>query len=273
MTIFEAILLGIVQGLTEFLPISSSAHLVFVPYLLRWQLDPESAFAFNVLVQMGTLLAVNVYFRRDLSTVFAGMFRALLNRRPFATPEARLGWYLILATIPAGIAGLLVKDLVEAAFNSPAASAVFLLITAGLLIAAERLPRPRTTGGQVNALDALVMGCMQAATIFPGISRSGATIAGGLFRGLERRAAARFSFLMSIPIMIAAGLHAFLGLTHIENLDALLPVILVGFLTAAVVGYLSIHWLLGYLQKHSLSAFAGYCAAAGALVLAVTFLR
>ena len=119
MTLIEAIILGIIQGLTEFIPVSSSAHLVLVPYLLNWQIDPQINFAFDVLVQLGTLLAVLIYFRQDLIQVILGFTRAVLARRPFETPAARLGWFLILATIPAGLAGLLVKDLVEAAFNSP----------------------------------------------------------------------------------------------------------------------------------------------------------
>lgn len=273
MSLLESILLGIVQGLTEFLPVSSSAHLVFVPFLLGWKIDPQINFIFDVLVQLGTLLAVIIYFRQDLVKVIAGFIRGLLTGKPFATQEARLGWYLILATIPAGLAGLLFKDLVEAAFNSPPAAAGFLLFTAALLFSSERLARRRNDGDQITWLDALVMGLFQAFAIFPGVSRSGATISGGLFRGLDRRSAARFSFLMSIPIMLAAGLVAGIDLVRLPNLLDALPVVSVGFIAAAVVGYFSIHWLLGYLQKHSFTAFAIYCTATASLVLIVSILR
>jgi undecaprenyl-diphosphatase len=273
MTILEAILLGIIQGLTEFLPISSSAHLVIVPYLFNWQIDPQINFAFDVLVQLGTLLAVIVYFWSDLLQIITGFVRALLARRPFGTPEARLGWYIILATIPAGLAGLLVKDLVEAAFNSPQVTAGFLFVTAALLVVSERIGKRSRGLAEISTRDALVMGLMQALSIFPGISRSGSTIAGGLLSGLDRRAAARFSFLMAIPIMLAAGLLAALDLAEVPNFTSMLPVIAVGFIAAAVVGYLSIRWLLAFLQKHSLTVFAVYCACAGGLVLIVSLLR
>jgi undecaprenyl-diphosphatase len=273
MTILQAIILGIIQGLTEFLPVSSSAHLVLVPYLLNWQIDPQINFAFDVLVQLGTLLAVIVYFRKDLIQVIAGFVRALLVRQPFATAEARLGWLLILATIPAGLAGLLVKDLVEAAFNSPQISAAFLFVTAALLISSDRFGQHSRGLDKINTLDAVAMGLLQALSIFPGVSRSGATISAGLFRHLDRRAAARFSFLMSIPIMLAAGLLAALDLIKIPGFASMLPVIAAGFIAAAVVGYLAIQWFLGFLQKHSLTAFAIYCAAAGALVLIVSLFR
>jgi undecaprenyl-diphosphatase len=273
MTLIEAIILGIIQGLTEFIPISSSAHLVLVPYLLNWQIDPQINFAFDVLVQLGTLLAVLVYFRQDLIEVILGFTRALVARRPFETHAARLGWFLILATIPAGLAGLLVKDMVEAAFNSPQISAAFLFVTAALMVTSERVGRRNRGLDQINRLDAVVMGFMQALAIFPGISRSGATIAGGLFRSLDRRTAARFSFLMSIPIMFAAGLMAALDLVQIPGFASMLPVVGAGFVAAAIVGYLAIHWLLGFLQKHSLTAFAIYCTAAGSLVLLVSLLR
>lgn len=273
MSLLQAIILGIIQGLTEYLPVSSSAHLVFVPYLLGWQLDPEVSFVFNVLVQLGTLLAVIVYFWRDLREVLSAWVVGIRSRAPLATPRSRLGWYLILATIPAGIAGLLLKDAVEAAFQSHIFTALFLLVTAALLLTSERFAAQKRNLEDMTARDALVMGLMQALAIFPGISRSGSTIAGGMFSGMERRPAARFSFLMSIPIMVAAGAAAAADLFAFPNFSAVLPLVAAGFIVAAVVGYLSIHWLLGYLQRNSLSSFAWYCFIAAAIVLVTALLR
>jgi undecaprenyl-diphosphatase len=271
MSMLQAIILGIIQGLTEFLPVSSSAHLVLVPFFFGWSLPADQAFAFDVLVQMGTLLAVIVYFRKDLLQIVVGFLQGIIQRRPFGSPQANMGWYLILATIPAGIFGLLVKDKVEAAFQSPVATALFLLGTAAILFISEWIGKRTRPLESLTWKDALWIGCAQAISIFPGISRSGSTIAGGLLRNIERKSAARFSFLMSIPIMLAAGLLAVLDLMKIPNLSEFLPIISAGFLTAAVVGYLSIHWLLSYLTRHSLRSFAIYCIAVALVTLIVAY--
>lgn len=267
MTILHGIILGVIQGLTEFLPISSSAHLVLVPYLAGWEFPAEQIFPFDVLVQMGTLVAVIIYFWKDLWNVARAWISGLAQRRPFESADSRLGWYLILATIPAGIIGLAIKDTVEAAFQSPVATAGFLFLTAALLFLAERVGRRARTLDTVNWKDALVIGLFQALSIFPGVSRSGSTITGGMLRNLDRPAAARFSFLMSVPVMIAAGGLSLGDLVDIPNLSQFLPVILAGFLAAGVVGYLSIRWLLAYLTRHSLIVFSIYCIILGALVI------
>ncbi len=270
MTFFQSLILGIVQGLTEFLPISSSGHLVLVPHFLGWHLDQRYVFAFDVLVQLGTLVAVIVYFWDDLWRIAWGWLIALIRRRPFATAEARLGWYLILATLPAVVGGLLLADRVEAAFTSPRAVGGFLFLTAALLFAADRLGRLARPFAALDALDALVMGLFQVLALFPGVSRSGSTIAGGLFRGLERPAAARFSFLMSVPVMLGAGA---LTLAHLiqqpQVAHEAFPVLTVGFLSAALSGYLAIRWLLRYLMSHDLKVFVAYCILVGALALAL----
>ncbi len=271
MSLLEAIILGIIQGLTEFLPISSSAHLVLVPFLLGWEIPEEQVFPFGVLVQLGTLLAVILYFRKDLWEIIKAFVQGLLSRKPFADHNSRLGWYLILATIPAGLIGLLVKDLVEAAFNSPAATGFFLLLTAGLLFLAERIGKRDRPLEAITWKDALAMGGAQILSIFPGVSRSGSTMAGGLSRHLERPAAARFSFLMSIPVMLAAGILAGTDLMEMSNLGSFLPALAAGFIAAAVVGYASIHWLLSYLVRHSLRAFAIYCIILAAVTLIVFY--
>lgn len=273
MTLLQSIILGIVQGLTEFLPISSSAHLVLVPYWFNWNIPADQVFSFDVLVQLGTLLAVIIYFWKDLWQIIRAWVQALLHKTPFATQEARLGWYLILASIPAALAGVTIKDLVESAFGSPVATAIFLFITALLLVLAEWLGKRQRTLTEFTWLDALIMGIGQAVALFPGVSRSGATIAAGMFRHLDRPAAARFSFIMSIPVMLGAGLLSALNLKDIQNLGSFLPTLLAGFLAAAVVGYLSIHWLLRLLQRHSLYVFAFYCVLVGALTLGLSAIR
>ncbi len=271
MTIFQAIILGIIQGLTEFLPISSSAHLVLTPFLFNWQIPEDQIFPFNVLVQLGTLVAVIIYFRKDLWQIIKEVLAGLINRQPFASPDSRLGWYLVLATIPAGLLGLAIKDVVEQAFNSPVATAMFLFGTAALLVIAEKLGKRQNTVNQMSWIDALIIGVFQAFAIFPGISRSGATITGGMLRKLDRKSAGRFSFLMSIPAMLAAGLLSVLDLLEVANLSAFLPVMAIGFISAAVVGYLSISWLLNYLAKRSLYAFSIYCAVFGTICLIVAY--
>lgn len=273
MTIIQSIILGIVQGLTEFLPISSSAHLVLVPYLLNWNIPESQVFPFDVLVQLGTLAAVIIYFWSDLWTIIKAFFRGLIQRKPFADQQSRMGWYLILASVPAAFSGMLLKSKVEAAFNSAMVTTLFLILTAVMLILAEVFGKRKRSFSQINWLDALWMGIFQALSIFPGVSRSGSSITGGMTRQLDRPSAARFSFLMSIPVMLGAGLVSVKDLLEVPNLSSFLPVMAIGFIVAGIVGYLSIHWLLSFLGKRSLFYFAVYCILLAALVLGVNALR
>jgi len=268
MTIFQAILLGVVQGITEFLPISSSGHLVILPFFLNWQLPPKETFIFNVLVQIGTLAAVIIYFRKDLALIVVEFFKQLFRGTPFATHEARMGWMLIAATIPAGLAGLFFADVVEEAFSSPLLAGIALLVTAGLMLLAERVSQNIGDDRDITFVTALVMGLMQVLAMLPGISRSGSTISGGMLRHLRREAAARFSFLMSVPIMLAAGgLSTYQMVTEVSDLSAFLPIMATGFLTALVVGYIAIRWLLKFLTSHSLVYFSVYCFLLGSLTI------
>lgn len=273
MTLFQAILLGIIQGITEFLPISSSAHLVITPFFLNWKIPSQDAFIFDVVVQLGTLVAVLAFFSHDLMVITRSLGKGIRLGQPFYNTQAKLGWLLILATIPAGLIGLLLKDWVEAAFNNVAATGFFLLITAVLLLLAEKFGRRTRKLEQLSWMDALWMGFFQAASIFPGISRSGSSIAGGLFRDLERTASARFSFLMSVPIMVLAGIAAIYDLIQTGQAIQQLPPLAAGFVTSALVGYLSIRWLLAYLNKNSLNWFALYCSVIGLLTLSMTGIR
>ena len=271
MTILQAIILGVIQGLTEFLPISSSGHLVILPYLLGWSIPAEQIFPFDVLVQLGTLVAVIVYFRKDIIEIFKAMFADFKTKKPGSSSESRLGWFLILATIPAGAAGLLLKDVVEQAFGSPSAAAFFLFGTALLLILAELIGKRERDLSDLHWYDALWIGLFQVLALFPGLSRSGSCMAGGMTRHLERRSAGRFSFLMAIPVMAAAGLLSIFDLLKVPKLGQFIPVMLVGFIIAGVVGYFSISWLMNFVQSHSLFIFAGYCLFLGAAVLAFGF--
>lgn len=270
MTVIQSIILGIVQGLTEFLPISSSGHLVIVPFLLHWDIPPYQAFVFDVLVQVATLVAVLAFFWKDYYVILRGMLRGLRRRRPFESQPARLGWYILLSAVPAGVAGLLLKNTVEMAFANPMMTSFALLATALLLVIAERVGKRQRILDNITWIDALIIGFYQILALFPGLSRSGSTIAGGMTRDLDRPAAARFSFLMAVPIMLAAGLSATLDLMAIPNLATILPVFIPGFIAAAVVGYLAIGWLLSFLTRYSLYYFAAYCASVGLIVLLVT---
>jgi undecaprenyl-diphosphatase len=273
MTLLQSIILGIIQGITEFLPISSSAHLVITPYLLGWHIPAQDGFIFDVLVQLGTLLAVIIYFRRDLYKIISAVINGLIRRQPFSDPMSRLGWLLVLATIPAVIAGILFKDLIEQAFGSPPAAALFLLGTALLLVIAEQVGKRMRQLDTITWMDALIVGIFQAISLLPGISRSGSTITGGMIRNLDRPAAARFSFLMSVPVMIGAGALAVVDLIKTPNFSMQIPTVMAGFIIAAIVGYLSIRWLLAFLVKRPLYLFAIYCVLVSIIVLIFYFIR
>ncbi len=273
MTVFQALILGIVQGATEFLPVSSSGHLVLVPWLLGWQLDPQAAFVFDVLVQWGTLLAVIAYFWRELVDLVRAAVLGLIHGHPFESPSARLAWLLVLASLPAAVLGLAFKDIVEATFGQPAMVFGFLLVTSAVLAVSEWLGHRSRSMDSLRWTDALWIGFAQVLALFPGVSRSGSTIAGGMTRNLRRPDAARFAFLMSVPIMIGAGLVALRDLMGLPDVGAQLGNLAIGFLAAAVVGYLAIRWLLRYLSHRPLTVFIVYTALVGLVGLALSIWR
>lgn len=267
MTLLHAFILGIVQGLTEFIPVSSTAHLLIAEKLLGVPSDART-FAFSVIIQLGTVFALLLFFFKDIWQITEAFFLGIKNRKPFESLNSRLGWLVLIATIPALIAGFLLKDLVESMFKDPLTLAgIRLLITAGLLTAVEYFDRRERTLESATWLDALSVGLFQALAIFPGASRSGATIAGGMVRGFDRPSAARFAFLMSALILLAAGAYQTIKVIDMAGTLNFLPFLLTGAVTAAVVGWLSIKWLIGYLSKHSLYIFAVYCAIVGAILL------
>lgn len=265
MAVFQAFLLGIIQGLTEFIPVSSTAHLLISQSILNIPAD-DAMFSFLIIVQLGTIVSLLAFYWKDLLSLVKAFFA-----KPFSSQENKLAWYIIIATIPALLAGYLLKDAVEALFKQPMLEASIRLFSAATLLSlAEWLTRKDRILGSMTWLDALVIGLFQIIAVFPGASRSGSTISGGMFRGFDRPSAARFAFLMSVPVMLAAGGYEMLDVIKMPNLGEFLPLLAVGFVTAAIVGWFAIKWLIGYLSKHSLYVFAGYCAVIGTIVF---FLR
>ena len=261
MNLFHSFLLGVIQGLTEFIPVSSTAHLLIGQRLLGLPAD-DAMFSFLVIVQLGTLVSLFAFYWKDLLAIA----KATLDFRR-STPERNLGLYIIIATIPALLAGYLLKDAVEALFRQPMLEASIRLFTAAVLLTLAELFSKKNRSLQSMAwLDALFIGIMQVISVFPGASRSGTTISGGMFRGFDRPSAARFAFLMSVPVLLAAGGYEMLDVIKMPNLSEFLPLLAVGFITAAVVGWFAIKWLINYLSKHSLYVFAAYCAVVGAIV-------
>lgn len=251
----QAAFLGIVQGLTEFIPISSSGHLVLAPRLFGWH-DP--GLAFDVAVHLGTLLALLIYFRKEWIALIKGFFSSFAHSPSEWTRDMRLAWMLVLASIPAGIAGALLSDTVENHLRTPALVALLLLAGAAIMIGAEALGTRTRPFEDLKAWDAGVMGLSQMLALAPGVSRSGATISAGMYDGLDRTAAARFAFLMSGPAIAGAGLwEAYKLVTH--GFPKAGPgVFLTGFVTSAVTGFFAIRWLLGYLKRGTLVPFIIY---------------
>lgn len=260
MTVLQAIVLGLVQGVGEFLPISSSAHLILTPWFFRW---PDPGLTFDVALHLGTLIAVIAYFWRDITElVLSGLGRP-------RSQDGRLFWYLIVASIPGAIFGVLFEKQAETIFRSPLLIALTLTLMGLGLWWADRVGRKRRQLDDVNLLDGILIGISQALAIIPGVSRSGITMTAGLLTGMERETAARFSFLMSVPIIAGAAL---LKLKDLPLREVNLAFI-AGVLTAAVVGFLAIKFLLQYLRRGSYLLFTGYRILLAALVVAVFWLR
>jgi len=261
MNLFHSFLLGIIQGLTEFIPVSSTAHLLIAQRLLGLPAD-DAMFSFLIIVQLGTLVSLFVFYWKDLLAIA----KATLDFRR-STPERNLGFYIIIATIPALLAGYLLKDTVEVLFKQPMLQASIRLFTAAVLLTlAEWLSKKNRSLDSMTWLDAFFVGLMQVLAVFPGASRSGTTISGGMFRGFDRPSAARFAFLISVPVMLAAGGYEMLDVIKMPNLGEFLPLLAVGLVTAAIVGWFAIKWLIDYLSKRSLYVFAIYCAVVGMIV-------
>lgn len=260
----QALFLGILQGATEFLPVSSSGHLVIFPALFNW---PQPSLAMDVVLHLGTLVAILIFFRRELWALFLAAWESL-RARSLADPQARLAWAIALGTIPAALIGFLLEDTVEALFAQPKVAAGFLLGTAALLVVSELLGNRLKALDALSWRDALLIGLAQTLAILPGLSRSGATIAAGLLLGYRRDDAARFSFYLAVPIVLGGGLYQVLKIAR-DGLGAAEAVpMALGFMAAGVTGFASIAGLLALVRRRNLWPFAAYCALLGTLVLA-----
>ncbi len=271
MNLVEAVVLGALQGLGEFLPISSSAHLLIAPWLFGWQeMPPQEKLVFDVALHLGTTVAVIGYFRHDLWRLFGALFRP---PNPHGH-ERRLAWTILLACVPGAAAGALFEDVIEQSIRSQMALIAVLLMGMGVILyLADRFGRRERTVESISVFEGFLVGCAQALALIPGVSRSGATITAGLMLGFTREAAARFSFLLSAPITLGATLWTFRHLVTSPPAGEQLLVMATGVLTSGVVGYLSIAFLLRYLRTHSVNLFLWYRLALGLLVLAVWWFR
>jgi undecaprenyl-diphosphatase len=263
MSLLEAIVLGLVQGLTEFLPISSTAHLRIVPAFVGWD-DPGAAF--TAVTQLGTMAAVLLYFRADLVRIVLAWARSFVRREARREHDARLGWYIFFGTIPIGIFGLLFKDQIENGARNLYLIGTTLIALGLVLLLAERVATRTRKMTSLRPRDAAAIGLAQAAALVPGVSRSGATITAGLFLGLEREAAARYSFLLSIPAVVLSGLFELGSIGSGERSIGAFPLV-VATVLAFVVGYASIAFMLRYLARHSTGVFVAYRIALGTIVL------
>ena len=267
MSLLEAIVLGIVQGLTEFLPISSTGHLRIVPAFAGW---PDPGAAFTAVTQLGTMAAVLLYFREDLLRISRAWLRSLRDPPLRRQLDARIGWYIVLGTVPIGIFGVLFKDQIETGARDLYLIGTTLIVLGLVLFVAEKVGKRDRTIEQIRTTDGFVIGLAQALALIPGVSRSGATITAGLFMGLDRTAAARFSFLLSIPAVVLSGLLE-LGsiLSGEEGESASAFGLVVATFLAFLTGYASIAFLLRYLTSHSTNIFVAYRVVLGILVLSL----
>jgi undecaprenyl-diphosphatase len=282
-SIIQAIVLGIVQGLTEFVPISSSAHLVIIPWLFKWS-DP--GIPFDVALHMGTLVALLWYFWADWVRLVRAGIASIVERKIGNDIYRRMAWFLVIGTIPGAIAGFLGESKIEELFHKPntpntlgamVTMAVIIALLGAALFTAERIAKHLRGPDKLSLKDAVVIGLSQALAIFPGVSRSGSTITAGLALGLQRDTAARFSFLLSAPIMLGAGLKSLFDVQSELTSGAMarsdLFLYVIGFIAAAVSGYLCVKFLLRFLQKHSTDIFVYYRWLLAVFIISIAFMR
>jgi undecaprenyl-diphosphatase len=275
MPLVQVIVLAVLQGITEFLPISSSAHLALTPWLFGWK---DQGLEFDIALHFGTLFSVLIYFFKDWLRILAnGLGRPmphLLGADPTVDRNPRLLWYLIAATLPAGIAGILLKDTVETTFRSPYVMGTMLILIGLVMFAAEKYAKHERKMDEMTLFDCVFIGFAQALALVPGTSRSGITMTAGLFRNLDRSTAARFSFLLSTPIVVAAALKGLVDLRKHGGLEGgeALPVT-IGIIVTAVTGCFVISFLLKFLRANSVLPFVIYRIAFGLLVLTLAATR
>lgn len=284
MLVMQSIILGLAQGLCEFIPISSSAHLIIIPWLFGWTDPAIGSLTFDVALHLGTLVAAIIFFASDIGRLLVAWFRSIGERKIGDDPDRRMAWYILIATIPGGITGLLLESRIQTSFHASPIPRISMILMAiviaalgGLLWIADAHARHERGLGKLSFKDALLIGLSQALAIFPGVSRSGATITTGIALGLEREAAARFSFLLSLPIIAGAGLKSLYDLVKSYAAGAItsseLVIFPIGFVVAGISGFFCIKFLLSFLKNHSTKAFAWYRWGLAVLVLVVALVR
>ncbi len=263
MTIYQAIILGIIQGLTEFLPISSTAHLRIAPAFFGWS-DPGAAF--TAVTQIGTMLAVMIYFYHDLKRLTKAFLKSIIPFKPFATEDSRMAWWIGFGTIPIALCGLLFKHWIETSFRSLWVISIALIILAIILMIAEKFSLFQKDLKNIKFSDTQAFGWAQALALIPGSSRSGTTITAGMFLGFTREAAARFSFLLSIPAVALSGIYELYSIRHSLTSESEIT-LLIAVIVSGIVGYLAIEFLLRYLRTHSMYVFISYRLILGTLII------
>lgn len=264
MTIWASIVLGIVEGLTEFLPVSSTGHLTIAAKILGLRIDDPAITGYTAVIQVGAIAAVVLYFWGDIRRIVVGWVRGLVHREHRDEFDYRMGWYVLVGSLPIGVVGFLARDLISGPLRSLWWVAGALIVWSFVMVAAERLSSKTRSLDHLTLRDAVVMGAVQCLALIPGVSRSGATISAGLFRGLDRVAATRIAFLLGIPALVGAGLY--------ELKDAVsggvgAAALIVGTVVSFVVAYGSVAWLLRFVTKHSIEVFALYRVAVGVVLI------
>ena len=286
MTIIQAIILGIVQGATEFIPVSSSAHLIILPWLFGWNDPALTSLSFDVALHLGTLLAVLIFFARDWIRLIGAWFMSIRERKIGSDPDRRMAWFVIIGTIPGGIVGVLAESKIDALFHQPGVPigriaiivmAIIIALLGSALFIADRVASHYKEGQKLTLKEVIIIGFAQALAVFPGVSRSGSTITAGLAIGLKRDAAAKFSFLLSAPIIAGAGLKSLFDVYHSLKVGSIasgeLILFPIGMIAAAISGYLCIGFLMKYLQNHRIDIFVYYRWALAVFIAAVALLR
>lgn len=272
MNIFDALFLGILQGITEFLPISSSGHLVLGEAVLG--LDVEALKSFDVAVHMGTLVAIIIYFRKDFVGLIMGFLSLIhvVKSRPKHEEYHKLILFIVIGSVPAVLVGLLFGDAIDYWFRNTLYVGLFMIIVAELFIIAEGKLKKFKNETKLKLGHAIIIGCFQALALIPGISRSGSTIAAGIFQGISREKAARFSFLLAMPVIFGAGMLTMVKEMRGGEMTVELMPIIVGFIASVIAGFASVYFLMKFLKNHSLKVFSVYLFAVGGLSVIISIL-
>jgi undecaprenyl-diphosphatase len=272
MDFLQAVILGVIEGVTEFLPISSTGHLTVAEEMMGLSVNDAGVTAFTAIIQLGAILAVIIYFRRDIGRLAAAFFRGLFRSEARSDPDYRFAWYVIAGSIPIGIIGFLARDFISGPLRNLWVVVAALLGWSIVMAVAERVGTQRRQEESLTLADALVIGLMQCVALIPGVSRSGATISGGLFRGLNRVAATRLSFFLAIPALVAAGLYEGASAASDVSSSVGWAPTLVATAVSFVVAYASIAWLLRLVARHSITIFIGYRIALAVLIAGLLLL-